>query len=313
MLGNPDEDEAYYSFSSFTVTPQIFKTSIATGVTTLWEKIELPVDTSMFVTEQVWYRSKDGTKIPMFVVRRKDIELRGDNPTILYGYGGFNVSLEPVFSASVVAWVERGGVWAEANLRGGGEFGEDWHRAGMLAKKQNVFDDFAAAAEWLIANDYTRPDKLAISGGSNGGLLVGATMTQRPELFGAVVCSVPLLDMVRYHLFGAGKTWIAEYGSAEDQAQFETLFAYSPYHHVAKGKKYPALLMLSADSDDRVDPMHARKFVAAVQAATSGSTTPVLLRIEANAGHGGADMIKKNIERGVDTYAFLMHQLGMQG
>ncbi|HWB80959.1 MAG TPA: prolyl oligopeptidase family serine peptidase [Nannocystaceae bacterium] len=312
MQGEPDEDEAYYYFSSFTVTPQIYKTSIASGATSLWEKIELPVDTSMFVTEQVWYPSKDGTRIPMFVVRRKDTELRGDNPTILYGYGGFNVSLEPDFNANVVAWVERGGIWAEANLRGGGEFGEDWHRAGMLAKKQNVFDDFAAAAEWLIGNDYTRPQKLAIYGGSNGGLLVGATMTQRPELFGAVVCAVPLLDMVRYHLYGTGKTWISEYGSADDKGQFETLFAYSPYHHVEKGKKYPALLMLSADSDDRVDPMHARKFVAAMQSAST-SGEPVLLRIETNAGHGGADMIKKNIERSVDTYAFLMHELGMPG
>ncbi len=312
MLGNPDEDDAYYYFSSFTTTPHIFKTSIASGTTTLWEKVELPVDTSLFVTEQVWYPSKDGTKIPMFVVRRKDVELRGDNPTILYGYGGFNVSLEPDFKASVVAWVERGGIWAEANLRGGGEFGEDWHRSGMLAKKQNVFDDFTAAADWLVKNDYTRPAKLAIYGGSNGGLLVGAAMTQRPELYGAVVCAVPLLDMVRYHLFGTGKTWISEYGSADDKQQFETLFKYSPYHHIEKGKKYPALLMLSADSDDRVDPMHARKFVAAMQAAST-SGEPVLLRIETNAGHGGADMIKKNIERSVDTYSFLMHELGMEG
>jgi prolyl oligopeptidase len=310
MLGNPEEDDAYFYFSSFTVTPHIFKTSIASGTTSLWEKVELPVDTSMFVTEQVWYPSKDGTKIPMFVVRRKDIELHGDNPTILYGYGGFNVSLQPDFSAGVVAWVERGGIWAEANLRGGGEFGEDWHKAGMLASKQNVFDDFAGAAKWLTEHDYTRPAKLAIYGGSNGGLLVGAAMTQHPELYGAVVCAVPLLDMVRYHLYGTGKTWISEYGSAEDKAQFETLFAYSPYHHIEAGTKYPALLMLSADSDDRVDPMHARKFVAAMQAAST-SGEPVLLRIETNAGHGGGDMIKKNIERGVDTYAFLMHELGM--
>ncbi|MBC8071373.1 MAG: S9 family peptidase [Deltaproteobacteria bacterium] len=311
MIGEPDEDDAYFYFSSFTVTPQIFKTSIANGTTSLWEKIDLPVDTSKFVTEQLWFPSKDGTRVPMFVVRRKDVELKSDVPTILYGYGGFNVSLQPDFSAGVVAWVERGGIWAEANLRGGGEFGEDWHKSGMLEHKQNVFDDFSAAAKYLIDNKYTRPDKLAIYGGSNGGLLVGAAMTQHPELFGAVVCAVPLLDMVRYHLFGTGKTWIAEYGSAEDKAQFETLFAYSPYHHVKPGTKYPALLMLSADSDDRVDPMHARKFVAAVQAAST-SGEPALLRIETNAGHGGGDMIKKNIERSVDTYAFLMHELGME-
>ncbi len=308
ILGEPDEDEGYYYFSSFTETPQIFKTSIASGKSELWQKIEIPVDTSQFVTEQMWFTSKDGTRVPMFVVHRKDMQRRGDNPTLLVGYGGFNVSLEPNFSSRAVLWLEHGGVYAVANLRGGGEFGEAWHQSGMGANKQNVFDDFAAAAQHLIAQDITRPDKLAIMGGSNGGLLVGAAMTQHPELFGAVVCAVPLLDMVRYHLFGAGRTWIAEYGSAEDRGQFETLFAYSPYHHVARGKPYPAMLMLSADSDDRVDPMHARKFVAAMQAV---SPRPVYLRIETNAGHGGSDMIKKDIEQAVDTFSFLLHALGV--
>jgi len=312
MIGNPDEDDAYFYFSSFTDTPQIYRTSIAKGTTTLWEKVEMPVDTSKFATEQVWYPSKDGTKVSMFVVRRKDVALDGDNPTLLTGYGGFNVSLQPSFSTRAVLWVERGGIWAVPNLRGGGEYGEQWHEAGMRANKQNVFDDFTAAAEYLIANKYTRPDKLAIMGGSNGGLLVGAAMVQRPELYGAVVCAVPLLDMVRYHLFGAGKTWIDEYGSAEDKSQFETLLSYSPYHHVDDGAKYPAMLMLSADSDDRVDPMHARKFTAAIQHASKGGRT-ALLRIETNAGHGGADLIKKQIEQSVDTFSFVLHELDAKG
>jgi prolyl oligopeptidase len=310
MVGNPDEDDAYYYYSSFTETPQIFRTSIAKGTTSLWEKVEIPVDTSGFVTEQVWYPSKDGTKVSMFVVRRKDVALDGDNPTMLTGYGGFNVSLQPGFSARAVLWVERGGIWAVPNLRGGGEYGEQWHQDGMRAKKQNVFDDFHAAAEYLIANKYTRTDKLAIMGGSNGGLLVGAAMVQRPDLYGAVVCAVPLLDMVRYHLFGAGKTWIEEYGSAENPREFETLVAYSPYHHVRAGTAYPAMLMLSADSDDRVDPMHARKFTAAIQSAGKGHRA-ALLRIETNAGHGGADLIKKQIEQSVDTFAFVLHELGV--
>lgn len=311
MIGNPDEDDAYFYFSSFTETTQIYRTSIAKGTTKLWEKVQLPVDTSQFVTEQVWYPSKDGTKVSMFVVRRKDVAMDGDNPTLLTGYGGFNVSLQPSFSTRAVVWVERGGIWAVPNLRGGGEYGESWHEAGMRANKQNVFDDFNAAAEYLIANKYTRPDKLAIMGGSNGGLLVGAAMTQRPELYGAVVCAVPLLDMVRYHLFGAGRTWIDEYGSAEDKAQFETLLAYSPYHHVKEGAKYPAMLMLSADSDDRVDPMHARKFTAAIQAASKDRAA--LLRIETNAGHGGADLIKQQIAQSVDTFSFVLHELGVKG
>ena len=311
MVGNPDEDDAYFYYSSFTETPQIYKTSIASGKTTLWEKVEIPVDTSNFTTDQVWYTSKDGTKVSMFVVHRKDVELDGDNPTLLYGYGGFSVNMEPAFSSRVVMWLEHGGVYAVPNLRGGGEYGEAWHRAGMLENKQNVFDDFIAAAQWLIQNNWTRPDKLAIYGDSNGGLLVGAAMTQRPDLYRTVVCAVPLLDMVRYHLSGGGKTWIVEYGSADDESQFKALYAYSPYHHVKAGTQYPSLLMLAADSDDRVDPMHARKFVAAMQAVTNGER-PVLLRIEKNAGHGGADMTKREIEKGVDMYAFLMSELGMK-
>jgi prolyl oligopeptidase len=229
---------------------------------------------------------------------------------MLYGYGGFNVSLTPEFRSSYLVWLEQGGGVAIPHLRGGGEYGEDWHQAGMLLRKQNTFDDFLAAARYLIRSGYTRADRLAIRGGSNGGLLVGAAMTQAPELFRAVSCHVPLLDMVRYHLFGSGKTWISEYGSADDPAQFRALHAYSPYHRVRHGVRYPALLMLSADSDDRVDPMHARKFAAAVRWATAGPG-PVLLRVETQAGHGGGDQIKKSIELAADELAFLLHALGL--
>jgi prolyl oligopeptidase len=308
LLGRPEDDEAYYYFSSYTSTPRIYKRSMKTGKSELWYEVKIPVDTSSFEVDQVWYASKDGTEIPMFIVHRKDVMLDGTNPTMLTGYGGFSVSLTPSFSAGATLWLERGGVWAVPNLRGGGEFGEEWHEAGKGANKQNVFDDFIGAAEYLIEHRYTSPERLAIRGGSNGGLLVGAAMTQRPDLFAAVVCEVPLLDMIRYHLFGAGKTWISEYGSAEDPAQFRTLWGYSPYHKVDPSVAYPALLMNSADSDDRVDPMHARKFVAAVQA--SATESPVLLRIEKNAGHGGADLIKQAVESGVDVYSFLLAELG---
>jgi prolyl oligopeptidase len=310
MTGNPDDDVAYFSFQSFTIPTRIYETKISTGKTELWEQVEVPIDPEPYKVEQVWYESKDGTKVPMFVVTRKDIELDGSTPFLLYGYGGFNVNMRPYFRASIYPWLEAGGGYAVPNLRGGGEFGEEWHKAGMLHNKQNVFDDFIAAAEYLVDNGYTSPDKLGIKGGSNGGLLVGAAMTQRPDLFGAVICGVPLLDMVRYHLFGSGKTWISEYGSADDAEQFETLYAYSPYHQVEKAD-YPSLLMMAADSDDRVDPMHARKFVAAVQHADTNDD-PTLLRIERNAGHGGADLIRKYVAEDADETAFLMHELGLE-
>ena len=310
IKGEPEYDEAYFSFTSFTVPAQIYSTNVNSGATALWAKSEVPIDPSPYKVEQVFYPSKDGTQVPMFVITRKDIKLDGKTPFILNGYGGFNVSLKPYFRASIYPWLEAGGGYAVANLRGGGEFGESWHQAGMLERKQNVFDDFIAAAEHLQAKGYTSPQKLAISGGSNGGLLVGAAMTQRPDLFRAVICAVPLLDMVRYHLSGSGKTWIAEYGSADDAQQFKTLAAYSPYHHVKQGTAYPATLFASADSDDRVDPLHARKMAAAVQHANT-SPHPILLRIEKNAGHGGGDMVKKSITSNVDTYSFLMCELGV--
>ena len=307
LRGDPAQDEAYYSYQAFTTLDQIYSYRISDGATSLWDQLKIPVDTRAFKVEQKWYASKDGTKIPMFIISNKKFD--GPQPTVLYGYGGFTVSLTPRFNESAVAWVERGGTWAIANLRGGGEFGEAWHRAGMKTKKQNVFDDYIAAAEYLHQNGYSTPKQLAIYGGSNGGLLVGAAMTQRPELFGAVICAVPLLDMVRYHEFGSGRTWIPEYGSAADETEFRAIYAYSPYHHVKEGTDYPALLMMAADSDDRVDPMHARKFTAAIQWASIGRR-PTLMRVEKNAGHGGADMVAKNVERYADQYAFLWSQLG---
>ncbi|MEM7676251.1 MAG: prolyl oligopeptidase family serine peptidase, partial [Myxococcota bacterium] len=254
------------------------------------------------------YPSKDGTKVSMFIIHKKGLPKNGLNPTILYGYGGFNISLTPTFDAMRIPWLEQGGVWAIPNLRGGGEYGESWHQAGMLGQKQNVFDDFVAAAEFLIAEGYTSSQRLGIRGRSNGGLLVGAAMTQRPDLFGAVVCGVPLLDMVRYHKFGIGRAWIPEYGSADSPEQFEWLYAYSPYHRVKEGVAYPPLLMLSADHDDRVDPMHARKFVAAVEHATASPAKPIL-RIETNSGHGGGDLRSKYAVRAADVLAFFQKML----
>ena len=302
--GLEDEDEAYYSFTSYTVPEEIHATSIATGKSTLYARVKVPVDPTPYTVEQAFYPSKDGTKVSVFIVRKKDFKKDGTARLLLYGYGGFNVNQTPAFTSSIYPWLERGGVYAVANLRGGGEYGEDWHKNGMLLKKQNVFDDYVAAAEYLIREKYTSPSKLVIRGGSNGGLLVGAALTQRPDLFRVVLCGVPLLDMVRYHLFGSGKTWVGEYGSSENAEQFKALLAYSPYQKVKKGTKYPSILLLSSDSDDRVDPLHARKMAASLQSATAGG--PVLLRIERNAGHGGADLVKASVEARADEYAFAL-------
>jgi prolyl oligopeptidase len=304
LIGSQSSDTAYFTFSSYTHPLEVYRTSIATGDTELFTKVAVPIDPDAFEVKQVRYPSKDGTQISMFLVHKKGVEQDGENPTLLYGYGGFNISLTPDFNPSRIPWLERGGIYAIPNLRGGGEYGEAWHQAGMRSNKQNVFDDFIAAAEWLIEEKYTRKEKLAISGRSNGGLLVGAAMTQRPELFAAVLCGVPLLDMVRYHLVGIGKAWIPEYGSPEVKEEFEVLHRYSPYHRVKPGTAYPALLMLSADSDDRVDPMHARKFHAVLEEA--GAREPNLLRIEMNSGHGGADLRKAFVEQTVDELSFLL-------
>jgi prolyl oligopeptidase len=311
IFGDPEQDDAYFSFSSFTSPPNIYKTSIKKGGSSVWFSLKVPIDPKPFEIEQLWFASKDGTKVPMFVVHRKDMPRDGSTPFVLTGYGGFNIPSLPTYAGSIYPWLEAGGGYALANLRGGGEFGEPWHQAGMKDKKQNVFDDFIGAAEQLVKAGYSRPERLAIRGGSNGGLLVGAVMTQRPDLFRAVVCQVPLLDMVRYHQFGLGKLWIPEYGTAENEADFKTLYGYSPYHHVTAGTAYPALLMLSADSDDRVDPIHARKMTAALQAATA-SDRPIWLRIERNASHGGADLVKQTVDQNADSYAFLMRELGLK-
>ncbi|MGB8916893.1 MAG: prolyl oligopeptidase family serine peptidase [Candidatus Sulfotelmatobacter sp.] len=314
--GKWNRDEIFYGFYSFTVAPSVYRYDLQSGSTSLWAKVEAPsIDPAAYEVEQEWYHSKDGTRMPMFVVCKRGLKKDGHNPTLLTAYGGFNVSLTPSFSRTAYLWMEHGGVFAVANLRGGAEFGEDWHRAGMLDKKQNVFDDMIAAAEYLIAEKYTDKDHLAIQGGSNGGLLMGAMITQRPELFRAVVCQVPLLDMLHYQDFQIAKLWIPEYGTAENPEQFKWLYAYSPYHHVKAGEEYPAVLFMTADTDTRVDPMHAKKMAALMQAeAKNGSsrTRPILLRIESKAGHGAGKPVTKQIEEYTDVYSFLFWQLGVK-
>jgi prolyl oligopeptidase len=311
ISGEPLGKEAFFDFSSYTVAPLVERYDLGTRSTSVWGRVPADVDLSRFEVSQVFFPSKDGTRLSMFLVALKGLKRTGDNPTLLYGYGGFDVSQTPGFSRGLVLWLERGGVYAEVNLRGGGEYGEAWHRGGMLDKKQNVFDDFAAAAEWLIRKKYTRAERLGIRGGSNGGLLVGAALTQRPELFKAVVCQVPLLDMIRYHNFQIARLWVPEYGSAESPDQFRYLYAYSPYHHVKKGTAYPSVLLTTAESDSRVDPMHARKMAALLQAST-GSDRPILLRTETRAGHGVGKPLSKQIDEATDLWTYLLWQLGLE-
>lgn len=314
--GKWNRDEIFYGFLSFTVPPTVYRYDLKSGATSLWAKVDAPsIDPAAYEVNQEWFHSKDGTRVPMFIVNKKGLKKDGHNPTLLTAYGGFNVSLTPSFSRTAYLWMEHGGVYAVANLRGGAEFGEDWHRAGMLDKKQNVFDDMIAAAEHLIAEKYTDTDHLAIQGGSNGGLLMGAMITQRPDLFRAVVCQVPLLDMLRYQNFQIAKLWIPEYGSSDNPEQFKWLYAYSPYHHVKPGTGYPAILFMTADTDTRVDPMHAKKMAAEMQAeAKNGAskTRPILLRIESKAGHGAGKPVTKQIEEFTDMYSFLFWQLGVK-
>jgi prolyl oligopeptidase len=308
LVGDEDEDEAYYSFESFLQPPTIYKTSVRDGGSTVYARATLPANPAPYSVEQQAFRSRDGTQVTMFTVASRGLARDGKTPWLLIGYGGFNVSVMPRFDGALYAWLEAGGAVGYVNARGGGEYGEAWHRAGMLTHKQNAFDDFIAAAEHLVEEGFARPDKLAMWGGSNGGLLVSAVMTQRPELFAAVICQVPLTDMVRYHKLGAARGWTRELGSAEDPEQLAALHAYSPYHRVAEGVAYPALLVLSADADDRVDPMHARKLAASVQHATT-SDRPVWLRIEANAGHAGAGLVANKVALEADAYAFLINAL----
>jgi prolyl oligopeptidase len=313
-FGGPTEATfVFYSFNSLNVPPSIYRYDIAARKSTVFRAPKVPgYDPERFETRQVFYTSKDGTRVPMFLVHRKGLQLNGNNPTLLYAYGGFNVVQSPTFSAARLALLEQGFVYASANLRGGGEYGEAWHQQGMKLKKQNVFDDFIAAAEWLIANKYTNPKKLAIAGGSNGGLLVGAALTQRPDLFQAVVCAVPLLDMVRYHQFLVARFWVPEYGSAENAEQFKYILAYSPYHHVKPGTNYPAVMFMTGDSDTRVAPLHARKMCALLQNATgSGSEKPIILHYDTKAGHSRGQPVSKQIDDTTDEFAFLFWQLGM--
>ena len=310
FTGKRTDIETFYMFSSFATPPSIYHYNVITGISRLFRRAEAKINPGDFEVKQVFYNSKDGTRVPMFIAHKKGIKLDGANPTLLYAYGGFNISLPPAFSISRVAWMEMGGVYAQPNLRGGGEYGETWHQAGMKLNKQNVFDDFIAAAEWLINNKYTRPDKLAIQGGSNGGLLVGAVMTQRPELFGACLPAVGVMDMLRFQLFTEGRTWTDDYGSADNPEQFKALLAYSPYHNIKPDTRYPATLVTTADTDDRVVPGHSFKFAAAMQRAQSGSA-PILIRIETRAGHGAGTPTAKQIEQIADLYAFLVKTLGM--
>ena len=309
--GRWSSSDLFFSFQSFAVPSTIFRYEVAKHDLTTWAKPSVPVDSSAFEVKQVWYESKDKTKIPMFLFYKKGLKLDGTNPALMTAYGGFDVSETPAFRDDAVIWAEHGGVFALPALRGGGEFGEDWHHAGMLDKKQNVFDDFFGAAEWLIANKYTSSTKLAITGRSNGGLLMGAAMTQRPDLFGAIVCGYPLLDMIRYQKFLVARYWVTEYGSSEDAKQFPALYAYSPYHHVVKGTKYPAVLFLTGDSDTRVAPLHARKMTAEMQAAQGGDK-PILLLYDTKLGHSEGRPVSKIIEEDTQVLDFFFWQVGMR-
>jgi prolyl oligopeptidase len=310
-VGRWNSNEAFFQFRSFLIPPRIYRHDVATGKTELWAQPKVPFEPNDFELQQVWYSSKDGTKVPMFLLHKKGLKPNGKTPTLLYGYGGFNVSLTPSFSPAAAAWVEQGGLYAVANLRGGGEFGEAWHKAGMLDKKQNVFDDFIAAAEWLIKNKYTNPSRLAIRGGSNGGLLVGAALTQRPELYQAVLCEFPDLDMIGYYRFkNNNPPALLEYGNASDPKQFKFLYAYSPYQKVKPGTRYPAVFLTTGDADTRVPPLQARKMTARLQAATT-SGKPVLLLYDTKAGHAGGKPLSKLIEDISLEMAFLFWQLGM--
>jgi prolyl oligopeptidase len=301
----PEDNELCLGFTSFTHAPASYRYEFSNGRLVEFAASPPTVDPAAYETRQVWYRSKDGTRVSMFLVHRKDMPRDGRRPVLLTGYGGFNISLTPAYDPSTFVWLDAGGLYAVANLRGGGEYGEAWHEAGTFERKQNVFDDFVAAAEYLVAGGYTSPRRVAIEGGSNGGLLVGAVMVQRPDLWGASVCRVPVADMLRYHLFTVGRFWVSEYGASDNPAQFEYLFKYSPYHNVRDGTEYPPTLVMTADTDDRVDPGMAKKFAARLQAAVAEGAGPILIRIETRAGHGAGKPIAKVIDEEADICAFL--------
>ncbi|HJZ94533.1 MAG TPA: prolyl oligopeptidase family serine peptidase [Gemmataceae bacterium] len=310
--GRRIDTETFFSFSSYATPPSIYRLDLVTGKTSLQRASNVKFKPEDYEVKQVFYASKDGTKIPLFITLKKGTKLDGNNPTLLYGYGGFNISLTPGFAVSIAAWLDMGGIYAVANLRGGGEYGKEWHENGRKLKKQNVFDDFIAAAEYLIKEKFTSSEKLAVKGGSNGGLLVGAVMTQRPDLFGACLPHVGVMDMLRFHKFTAGRFWVDDYGSPDKEEDFKALFAYSPYHNLKRGTKYPPTMVITADTDDRVVPGHSFKFAAQLQYCQSGDA-PVLARIETRAGHGAGKPTKKVIEELADEYSFLVKNLKMGG
>lgn len=308
--GKRKDKETFYGFTSFISPATIYRYDLEAGKSTVFRQPKVDFDPSRYETKQVFYTSKDGTRVPMFLTYKKGLKQDGNNPVLLYAYGGFNISLTPAFSVPNAVWLEMGGVYAQPNLRGGGEYGEDWHQAGTKLRKKNVFDDFIAAGEWLIANHYTSPSKLAIRGGSNGGLLVGACMTQRPDLFGATLPAVGVMDMLRFHKFTIGWAWTSDYGSSDDPEQFRAIYAYSPLHNLKPGTKYPATMVTTADHDDRVVPGHSFKFAATLQADQAGPA-PVLIRVETKAGHGAGKPISKQIEEMADEWAFVAKNLNM--
>jgi prolyl oligopeptidase len=310
--GERTSTEMFFAFTSFTYPTAAFRYDFTTDKVEIFRQAKVDFDPSQYETQQVFYASKDGTKIPMFITFKKGMKQNGKNPTLLYGYGGFNISMTPGFSASRVVWLENGGVYAVACLRGGNEYGEEWHQQGVLDRKQNVFDDFIAGAEYLIKEKYTQKKLLVIQGGSNGGLLTAAVTVQRPDLFGAVLCQVPVIDMLRYHKFTIGKYWVSDYGNAEeDPKHFAFMYKYSPLHNVKPGVKYPPMLITSADTDDRVVPAHAKKFAATLQASDDGDN-PILIRIETKAGHGGGKPTSKQIEEAADIYSFVFKTIGVK-
>jgi prolyl oligopeptidase len=310
LSGQQDDPELFYTFASFLTPTTVYRHDVRAGTGGVHWAPQTRFDPSRYVTRQVFYPSRDGTRVPMFITHRRDIALDGNNPTLLYGYGGFNSAETPRFSASNAVWLEMGGVYAVANIRGGSEYGEDWHQGGMLRNKQNVFDDFIAAGEYLVREHITSPAKLAVAGGSNGGLLVGAVVNQRPDLFGAALPAVGVMDMLRFHKFTIGWAWTSDYGSPDDPAMFPVLRAYSPYHNVRPGTRYPAVLVTTGDHDDRVVPGHSFKYTAAMQAAQAGPA-PVLIRVETRAGHGAGKPTQMQIEEVADRWAFLVRTLGM--
>jgi len=311
FVGKQKDTETFYSYTSFNAPPTIYHYDLKTGRSTLFRQAQVAFDPADYEVKQVFYVSKDGTRVPMFLTHKKGLKLDGMNPTILYGYGGFNIPMTPRFAPARVVWLERGGVVAVANLRGGSEYGKTWWENGAKLKKQNVFDDFIAAAEWLIANRYTSTPKLAIEGRSNGGLLVGAVLNQRPDLFGAALPGVGVMDMVRFTRFTVGAAWKSDYGSPEDPVEFKALYAYSPLHNIKPGTRYPATMVTTADTDDRVFPAHSFKYAATLQEAQAGSA-PILIRIETKAGHGAGKPTSKQIEEQTDIFGFLVKELGLR-